>query len=33
MFFMVKCEKCPSCGMPLVDEMVCDYCDWRKNAK
>lgn len=30
---MIKCSKCPNCGMPLVDEMSCDYCDWRKNAK
>jgi hypothetical protein len=28
--FMILCNKCPNCGMPLVDEMACDYCDWRK---
>ncbi len=33
MFFMVKYEKCPVCGMPLTDDMACDYCDWRNNAK
>ena len=29
---MVKCDKCPNCSMPLVDDMTCDYCDW-KNRK
>jgi len=31
--FVLKSDKCPNCGMPLVDEMACDYCDWRNNAK
>ena len=22
---------CPNCGMLLIDEMSCDYCDWNKN--
>jgi len=33
MFFMVKYEKCPNCGMPLTDEMICEYCEWTKNDK
>ena len=32
MFFIVKGDKCPNCGMPLIDDMTCDYCDW-KNGK
>lgn len=32
MLFVVKSNKCPNCGMPLHDEMACDYCDWRKHA-
>lgn len=22
---------CPNCGMPLADELECEYCDWKKN--
>ena len=33
MFLMAESGKCPNCGMPLVDEMACDYCDWRNNVK
>jgi uncharacterized Zn finger protein (UPF0148 family) len=33
MIFVVKCGKCPNCGMPLVDEVTCEYCEWTKNAK
>ena len=33
MLYVVKSKKCPNCGMPLTDEMACDYCDWKKNAK
>jgi len=31
--FMVKCHKCPNCGMPLTDEMSCDYGDWKNRKK
>ena len=33
MLSMVKSKKCPNCGMPLADEMSCDYCEWKANAK
>ena len=33
MLSMVKSKKCPNCGMPLADEMSCDYCEWEANAK
>ena len=33
MLSVVKYEKCPVCGMPLTDEMVCDYCNWGNRKK
>ena len=29
----ILCKTCPNCGMPLEDELLCNYCDWTKNVK